>query len=292
MLLFAQITDTHLGFDARNRRELNRRRLDQVVDRLNRMSPAPAFLLCTGDLTERGDAASFARLREALAPLRCPYHLAVGNHDRRGPLREVFPDTPTADGFIQYVIEGWPLRVVVLDTLHEGRHAGAFGGRRAAWLEARLAEAPDRPTLIVLHHPPAPTGVEWMTLAASERWPGRLAEIVAAHPRIVGALAGHVHTPSVAPWAGTMLRVSGSVAPQVALELAPIDLDRPDQRPMVQVEPPAYALHQWSEETGLLTHFVRAEKPKVIVRYDRRFQSVVRHLAEERASEPADPDGD
>jgi 3',5'-cyclic AMP phosphodiesterase CpdA len=290
-VLLAQITDTHLGFDAHNPRELNRRRLDQVVAKLNTVAPTPDLLLCTGDLTENGDAPSFHRLREALAPLRFPYHLAVGNHDRRKPLLEVFPETPTADGFIQYVIEAGPLRVIVLDTLYEGRHGGAFGPRRAAWLKARLDEAPDRATLIVLHHPPVATGVAWMTLGASERWPDRLSEIVSARPAIVGALAGHVHTPIVAPWAGTTLRVAASVAPQVALELAPIDLDRPDQRPMLQVEPPAFALHQWSPETGLVTHFARAEKAKVIVRYDRRFQPVVRSLVQERATEPEAPDG-
>jgi hypothetical protein len=288
-MLIAQITDIHLGFERDNPRELNRQRLDQVVRRLCAMQPQPDLLLCTGDLTERGDLDSFRRLREALQPLPFPYHLVVGNHDLRGPLLEVFPETRTERGFIQYAIEDHPLRILVLDTLEETRHAGAFGPERARWLEARLDEAPERPTLIVLHHPPAWTGIDWMTLGAEETWAPQLTAIVRGRPQIVGAIAGHVHRPIVAPWAGTSVRVCGSVAPQVTLELAPIDLDRPDGRALIQAEPPGFALHHWAPGTGLVTHFGRVEEVPTLLHYDDRFQPTLRRFAEERGREPAYP---
>jgi Icc protein len=283
-MLIAQITDIHLGFEPGNPQELNRLRLDRTLERLCAMEPRPDVLLCTGDLTDRGDVESFRRLREALAPLPFPCFLAVGNHDERGPLFEVFPETRTVSGFVQYAIEDWPLRILVLDTLEHGRHAGAFGASRARW----LTEEPDRPTLIVLHHPPAFTGIDWMTLAPEETWAARLTAIVAGRPNIVGAIAGHLHRPAVASWAGTCLRVCSSVAPQVTLELKPLDLDHPDGRPLVQAEPPAFALHHWAPETGLITHFGRVEEVETLIRYDERFQPVLRRFAEERTQEPAD----
>jgi hypothetical protein len=288
-MIIAQITDLHLGFEPGDALELNRVRLDRTVAKLCAMEPRPDLLLCTGDLTERGDLQSFRRLREALAPLPFAYFLGVGNHDERSALFEVFPETRTASGYVQYAIEDWPLRILMLDTLEHGRHAGAFGAARAQWLSEQLDAAPDRPTLIVLHHPPAFTGIDWMTLTAGETWAARLTAVVAGRPNIVGAVAGHIHRPVVTPWAGTCLRVCASVAPQVTLELKPIDLDRPDGRPLIQVEPPAFALHHWTPGTGLVTHFGRVEEVETLVRYDARFQPVLRRFAEERSEAPSEP---
>ena len=287
-MLIAQITDIHLGFERDNPGEMNRLRLDQAVKYLAAMAPRPDLLLCTGDLTDRGDKASYERLREALAPLPFPYFLAVGNHDLRGPLREVFPETRTSGGFVQSVIDEHPLRIVVVDSLEENRHAGAFGPERARWLDATLAEQPERPTLIVLHHPPVVTGIDWMTLVPEETWAPRLTAIVARHRQVVGAIAGHVHRPIVAPWAGTTLRVCPSCAPQVTLDLRPMDLDHPDDRPLIQEEPPAFALHMWTPG-GLVTHYGRVEEPQTLLRFDSGFQPVLRHFAEEREQEPKYP---
>ena len=287
-MLIAQITDIHLGFELDDPGEMNRLRLDALVAHLGAMEPRPDFLLCTGDLTDRGDKPSYERLKEALKPLPFPYYLAVGNHDLRGPLLEVFPDTPTQGGFVHYTIEQYPLRVIVLDTLEERRHAGAFGPQRARWLEARLREQPDRPTLIVLHHPPVWTGIEWMTLGEEETWAPRLAAIVQRHPQVVSAICGHVHRPITAPWAGTTVRVCPSTAPQVTLDLRPMDLDHPDDRPLIQEEPPAYALHVWRNGI-LVTHYGRVETPQTLLRFDSGFQPVLKHFAEEKGQEPAYP---
>ena len=287
-MLIAQITDIHLGFEANNPGELNRVRLDETVRLLSRIEPRPDLLLCTGDLTDRGDMDAYRRLREALTPLPFPYFLAVGNHDLRAPLMSVFPETGNSGGFIQYVLDDWPLRIVVIDTVEEGRHAGAFGLERARWLTARLDEAPDKPTLLVLHHPPTITGIDWMSLGAEESWAPRLTEIVTRHNQVVATIAGHVHRPIVAPWAGTSLRVCSSCAPQVTLELKALDLDHPDGRPLIQREPPAYALHLWTP-AGLITHFGRVETSETLLRFDAGFQPVLRHFAEERGREPAYP---
>ena len=287
-MLIAQITDIHLGFEPDEPGEMNRKRLDDAVVKLIALDPRPDLLLCTGDLTDRGDRASYQRLREALAPLPFPYFLAVGNHDLRRPLLEVFPETQTSDGFVQYVIDHGSIRIIVLDTLEENRHAGAFGPDRIRWLEERLQEGADRPTLIVLHHPPVFTGIDWMTLGPEETWAPAMTSVVARHKQVIGAIAGHVHRPIVAPWAGTILRVCPSCAPQVTLDLAPMDLDEPDGRPLIQEEPPGFALHMWTGDS-LVTHFGRVEDPQTLLRFDSGFQPVLRHFDVERRQEPAYP---
>jgi 3',5'-cyclic AMP phosphodiesterase CpdA len=282
-MLIAQITDIHLGFDPGNPDELNRRRLDATLRTLREMIPPPDLLLATGDLADSGDDAdSYARLKEAMAGLPFPVFYALGNHDGRAAFRAAFPDAPTADGFHQYAIEDHELRILVLDTLEEGRHGGGFCETRAAWLRDRLAEAPGRPTLLVLHHPPIESGHSWMTENPEAEWLKRLEAIVAAQGDIVAVIAGHLHRPVATRWAGTTLAVCPSTAPQVALDFQPIDPEAPDDRPMIVADPPWFAIHVWNGAT-LVTHFDTAGEHDILARFGPGLQPLVRLLAAEKA---------
>jgi 3',5'-cyclic AMP phosphodiesterase CpdA len=169
-MLIAQLTDLHIGFDLDNPDELNVRRLASAIDHLNALSVKPDRLFLSGDLTDHGDLKSYLRLKALIEDCDFPVHLCVGNHDDRGMLRQVFPETPIEDGFVQYVIDEPEARIIVLDTLDPGHHGGAFCRRRAGWLRARLHEVPEKPILIVLHHPPIETGIPWMTANPAEPW--------------------------------------------------------------------------------------------------------------------------
>jgi Icc protein len=282
-MLIAQITDIHLGFDGDNPDELNQRRLESTLSELVEMEPRPDLVLATGDLADTGDDnIAYARLKAATERLPFPVYFALGNHDSRGPFAAAFPGVPRIDGgFVQYVIDDFPLRILVLDTLEEGRHGGAFCEIRAAWLCDRLSEQPDRPTLIVLHHPPIESGLSWMSENPDASWIGRIRTIVLAHDNIVAMIAGHLHRPLATHWAGTTLAVCASTAPQVALDLGAIDPESPDERPMIVADPPAFALHLWTGE-NLVTHFGTAGGHDVIARYGPRFQPLVRMLSEEK----------
>jgi len=281
-MLIAQITDVHLGFDQGNPDELNRKRLDRTLRTLCEMIPRPDLLLATGDLADTGDdRESYARLKDAVAGLPFPVYYSLGNHDGRDAFRSAFPDLAMPDGFLQYAIDDLDLRILVLDTLEEGRHGGAFCEIRAAWLRARLAEAPDRPTLLVLHHPPIESGHSWMTENPDAGWVRRLEAIVSAQTNIVAIVAGHLHRPVVTQWAGTTLAVCPSTAPQVALDFAQIDPDRPDDRAMIVADPPWFAIHVWNG-TSLVTHFDTAGDHQILARYGPGLQPLVRLLAAEK----------
>lgn len=283
-MLVAQITDVHLGFDPGNPDEYNRQRLDRTLRVLAEMTPRPDLLLVTGDIADNGDDRdSYLRFREAIQGLPFPVFPAMGNHDNREIFREIFPDTPQAGGYIQYAIEDHPVRILVLDTLEIGRHGGGFDEARAAWLEARLAEAPGRPTLLVLHHPPIDTGLSWMTENPDARWVRRLQPIVEANPNVVAMVTGHLHRPIVTRWAGTTLAVCPSTAPQVALDLREMDPEHADERAMIVADRPYFALHYWNGE-GLITHFDTVEEHEVLARYSPRRQALIRMLSKERAA--------
>jgi 3',5'-cyclic AMP phosphodiesterase CpdA len=280
-MLIAQITDLHLGFDPDNPAEFNRKRLNQVIRAFCDMDRKPDILFATGDLVDRGDRDSYRRLKSALAAAPCPVWLAVGNHDVRSNFRAVFPTMPEADGFIQYVLDLEPLRFIVIDTLEEGRHGGAFCRTRSAWLRARLAEEPHKPTVIVLHHPPIETGIGWMTTDPAEPWVSELEGALAGHNQIVGMICGHIHRSIVTSWAGRQLAICPSTAPQVALTLADMDPETPDGRPMIVADPPAYALHYWNGQ-ALVSHFDNADEHIVLARFDASMQPLVQSLMAER----------
>lgn len=280
-MLVAQITDIHLGFEPDTPGEFNRQRLDRALAALAALDPLPDLMLATGDLVDRGDVDSYRRLREAFSGLPFPVHYALGNHDVRRNFAQVFPEAALVDGFLQYVIETGPLRLVVIDTLAEGRHGGAFCDRRARWLRDTLDAAPERQTLIVQHHPPVETGIAWMNTDPAEPWVHRLADCLRGRSNVVGLVCGHIHRAIVTRWEGVTVATCPSTAPQVALELLPIDPDRPDGRPLIVADPPAYALHWWNGRE-LITHFDTAEDHEVLASYDDGLKDMIATMLAER----------
>lgn len=280
-MLIAQITDIHLGFDPDNPAEFNRKRLDQVLRLLTGMNPMPDLLLATGDLVDRGDSESYRRLRNALSICPFPVWPCLGNHDQRDSFAEHFPEIPMPDGFVQYEVDTPNLRFLVIDTLEEGRHGGAFCETRARWLRDRLAEQPKRDTIIVMHHPPEDVGIEWMATDPDEPWVARFAGAIAGHAQVKGIICGHLHRPISVAWRGTTIAICPATAPQVALDLAPIDPDRPDNRPMIIADPPAFALHKWNGRS-LVTHFDTADEHVMLAKFDEKMQPLVRALVGER----------
>jgi 3',5'-cyclic AMP phosphodiesterase CpdA len=281
-MLVAQITDIHLGFDPGNPDELNRQRLDSTLEALCGMEPKPDLLLATGDLVDNsGDVASYRRLREITDALPFPTHFALGNHDGRTAFFKAFPEAPRVDGFLQYAIEDHAVRILVLDTLEDGRHGGNLCEARAEWLRERFDEQPDRPTVVVLHHPPIETALAWMTENPEAEWVLRLHDIIAGQDNVVAMLAGHLHRPVTTLWAGTTLAVCPSTAPQVALDLGEVDPENPDDRPMIVAGAPYYALHAWTGH-GLVTHFDTAGEHDVIARFGENWQRLLRKLAAEK----------
>lgn len=284
-ILVAQISDLHIGFDRDNVHEVNVRRLNMVIDQLNAMRPKPSLLLVTGDLVENGDDhGAYQHMHALVGRWEGPLLWAIGNHDDRASFRAELPHVPTdASGFIQYEIDHGGLRWIVVDTLDEGRHGGMVCAQRAAWLAERLAERTGDPTVIVLHHPPVDTGIDWMSALACEEWVQRLEAAIGPAGQVVAIVAGHVHRPIAASFAGKPLSVCASTAPTLALDLVDIDPAHPDGRPLILGDSPAYALHYWNGER-LLTHFDTAGPHHVMAHYDSNVQPMIRDFLKERGT--------
>jgi 3',5'-cyclic AMP phosphodiesterase CpdA len=283
-VLIAQLTDIHIGFDpVAEGEELNLTRFRATLERVLHGPNRPDLMVLSGDITDHGDATSFATTVEALRDCPVPILPMVGNHDSRPGLLGAFPQIePSEGGFLHYVIEaGLGLRVICLDTLEDGRHGGAFCAARARWLADRLSEAPDAPTLIFMHHPPVVSGIDWMDPAPHEPWMERLREVLTGQSQVQAIHCGHLHRPIITQFAGIPLGVTPSVAPLVAMDLNPIDKDAPDDRELITTEPPTYALHRWDGQS-LVTHYERVGDWQVLARFHAGLQPMIRGMFAER----------
>jgi len=237
----------------------------------------------TGDITDHGDADSFRRAIEILRTCPIPILPMVGNHDSRKGLLGAFSQVaPAEGGFVHYVVEApLGLRIICLDTLEEGRHGGAFCEVRASWLAARLAEAPGRPTLIFMHHPPVVAGIDWMDPAPDEAWIIRLRAVLEGQSQVLAIHCGHLHRQISTRFAGIPLGVTPSVAPLVAMDLTPIDQNLPDDRELITTEPPTYAIHRWDGE-ALVSHYERVGDWQVLARFTPGLQGMIEGMFAER----------
>jgi len=250
-MLIAQITDTHIKPDG----VLAYGRVDtapylaRAVSHLLALRPRPDLVLATGDLVDGGRPDEYRRLHDLLAPLPMPIYLIPGNHDDRDALAAAFTDhayLPRGGRFMQYVIEGYPVRLIALDTLVPGEVSGRLCAERLGWLAARLQEAPERPTVLFMHHPPFATGIARMDAHGLAN-ASELADVVRQHRQVQRILCGHLHRPIQALVGGTLATTAPSTAHQVMLDL--------ENEPLAfTMEPPACQLHVWSADTGVVTH--------------------------------------
>jgi 3',5'-cyclic AMP phosphodiesterase CpdA len=249
-MLLCQISDPHLVAEGRLAygRVDTPVLLERCVRKVLALPRLPDAVVLTGDLTDHATAEEYGFLRELLRPLSMPVFLAVGNHDDRDALRREFPEQRHLagdDGFVQYVVDEYEVRLIVLDTLIPRAPGGELCPRRLDWLDRALA-ATDRPTVIAQHHPPFVTGLTFMDQTMLER-PWEEAAVVARYGHVERVISGHYHRTIHARFAGTTASVCPSCAHQLLLDLVPgADIG-------FTFEPSAFQLHLWNG-SELVTH--------------------------------------
>ena len=228
----------HLDPDARFREGLAHA-LDQF--------PQAERIVITGDLAHHGLPGEYARLAAALEGCPLPVHLMLGNHDARRPFCNAFAHTPlTPEGHVQQVIDTGDTRLILLDTVDEGRHPGTLCDARLAWLDAALASAEGRRTVVFTHHPPMRVGFAAMDAIGLANRAEFLA-LLKARASTCQIVSGHLHR--------TVSGAAGGIAASVIKSTC-------HQSPMMQPgmdahssvdEPGAYGILYLSDE-GVVMH--------------------------------------
>jgi len=251
-MLIAQISDLHIRMPGQKAYRVveTDRYLPPAVQALNRLDPAPSLVIVSGDLTDFGRPQEYAHLRKMLDGLAMRYVVMPGNHDAREQLMAAFAGHDYLagyEGFVQYTLEDYPVRLVMLDTVVPFESHGALCARRLDWLAQRLAEQPGRPTVIAMHHPPFQTGIVHMDSIGLLEGARELERIVSRHPNVERIICGHLHRTIFRRFGGTIASTCPSPAHQVALDL------RPDGPSAFVMEPAGFHLHEW-RDGALVTH--------------------------------------
>lgn len=256
-MLIAQITDLHLV--EKNKHWLSepateiKERLLRTISYLNALNPRPDVVLLTGDTTEKGTQAAYSYLKELLEPLEIPIYVIPGNHDCREALRTAFLHHSyiPSKGFIQYVIDDYPVRLVGLDTLVEGEDYGCLCDERLSWLENTLKADSKKPTLIFMHHPPIKIGMELFDQINCIA-PAAFENLVSDRDNLIGIITGHYHHLCVGSFGRKLCFLAPSVAP-VHYFAHPQDT----HVTALELDDPALTLHKWQGGANLTSHVVR-----------------------------------
>lgn len=257
-MLICQLSDMHLcreGEAAYRVVETNML-TERAFRAVAALRPHPDVLLLTGDLTFDGQDEEYQELLMLLRRhIECPVYVIPGNHDRRVPMRMQLGSLPGIGGhphFIQYAIEDFPARIVMLDTLVPGADHGELCAERLEWLDRTLAAVPDKPTLIGMHHPPFAGGIEYMD-RINLRNANEFAAVVRRHKQVERIICGHVHRPITTRFEQTVCSVAPSAAHQLELALTP------GARGAFVMEPAFIHLHRWTPADGFVSHVAYVE---------------------------------
>src|SRR6266540_923292 len=154
---FVQISDTHIGFKGEANKDAAAT-LQQVVDRVNALRPAPAFVLHTGDQTHGQKAGAFDTVAEILKGMRVERVFYVpGEHDvfldgGKEYLARYGQGTVGGRGWQSFDYKGTHFVGLVNVLKYKGEGVGALGEEQIEWLEKDLAPLGASTPVVVFAH--------------------------------------------------------------------------------------------------------------------------------------------
>jgi Icc protein len=244
-MIIAHISDTHISLDTpdADRRASD---LERTIADINALDPAPDAVVHTGDIVHSGRPDEYAVATAALAKARVPVYVVAGNKDSRMNLRTAFTlraSSASEPDFVDYAIEDFPVRLIVLDTLGSSNR-GDFCSERVRRLVAFIDAETTKPVAVFTHHPPFVVTVGPHPLHFETEKPmHRLQEALQRSGRVIGIFSGHVHRPAT----GYVGSIPTSVVPCIATTL------RKGEYPPDMQTQPIYHLHRFDRRGGFVT---------------------------------------
>ena len=156
---FVQVSDTHIGFKGQANSDPTAT-LRQLLDRINTLKPAPAFLLHTGDQTHGQKAGAFDQVAEMLKGVKTERIFYVpGEHDvfldgGKEYLSRFGKGTVGEHGWQSFDYKGTHFVGLVNVLKYKGEGMGALGQDQIEWLEKDLAPRSASTPIVVFAHVP------------------------------------------------------------------------------------------------------------------------------------------
>ncbi len=213
---FAHVSDLHLCSGPAAEplpREKAHATAAAIARDLDRISEILDFIVVSGDLTEDGNADSFAQFWDLFARINTPIFAVPGNHD--GPSAYY---TEASKGRLAHsdisgrMVDLGGARLLGIDTCVEGETAGALEKGDLEVVAGALGSAGASQLIIVMHHPPFSPGLQEFDEIARLEGADCLARLLDSAGAAPIILCGHVHRAYQARWHGASCFVAGSPA--------------------------------------------------------------------------------
>lgn len=245
-----QFTDTHLLADplARLRGATTLPRLQACMAHAQRhYAPADAIAL-TGDIVQ-DDPAAYGSIDLLFANSPCPVLLLPGNHDVPAEMERRLAHAPFRSGGT-HRLGAWNLVLLGSWFAESANGEGRLGPAQLAALERDLAAHGDRPTLVLLHHPPIlmdTAGLDALRLADGDAF----MQVVERHAQVRGVVWGHAHQALDVLRPG---RLRLMCTPATCMQFRPRDPGF-----VVDDRPPGYRVIDLQDDGGIATEVVWLE---------------------------------
>ncbi|MEO9189929.1 MAG: metallophosphoesterase [Acetobacteraceae bacterium] len=201
---FAQISDSHLGFD----KPANPHTTDTLAEALNQVKALPekpAFMIHTGDISHLSKPAQFDTARQLMAGTGLVTYTVPGEHDileedGKSYLNR-FGKGAKGDGWYSFDASGVHFIGLVNVVNLQGQGLGNLGHEQLEWLEKDVAHRSASTPIVVMAHVPL-----WMVYPEWGWGTGDGAQALSYLKRFgsVTVLNGHIHQ--------VMQKVEGNVA--------------------------------------------------------------------------------
>jgi len=161
--------------------------LERLLAQMRRDPWQPELILATGDLSNDGSPGSYRRLQPLLASIALPVYCIPGNHDDPAAMEAALLGGTLRR--LRVLVED-PWQLVFLDSRVLGEDHGHLDPVELKALEEALRSAPERHSLVVLHHGPYPVcPLPNCQLDNAED----LCALLGGHPNVSAVLSGHNH---------------------------------------------------------------------------------------------------
>lgn len=219
-----QITDTHL-FSGKNETLLGINTWESyqaVLAAILAEGSQYDLIVATGDLAQDHSAEAYQHFAEGIVRLDAPCVWLPGNHDFQPAMYSALQEAGISPSKLVYVGDSW--QILLLDSQVFGVPHGELSDYQLEWLERKLAAAPERHTLLLLHHHPVPAGCSWLD-QHSLRNAQELDNVLANFPQVKTLLCGHIHQELDLDWNGRRMLATPSTCVQFKPHCSNFTLD-------------------------------------------------------------------
>jgi len=245
-MIIAQISDTHIALDAEDT-DQRIKDFEAVVADINMLDPLPDLIIHTGDIVHNGQQDEYAIATDILAKANAPVYAIVGNKDDRAHMREAFRAfdfiSPHSE-FINYIVDDFPVKLIMLDTLHPDSNMGDFCQKRLQNLGDMLNAEDEKPVAVFMHHPPCEIDVGPNPMHFEN--PDVMLELrnlLKQAGRVISIFSGHVHRSATSYVEDIPVTVMSAVATTL----------RWGEYSKYTRSCPTYDIHRFDEHSGFVT---------------------------------------